>query len=159
MDFCSIACVFLGYNPSHHGYRCVDPTTNCLYIARHVRFNEQCFPFKSSSSTSPTPPSSPPDPYFSSYPSDFISPNFDSSIGPPLSSPTTVTTTTPTSSYPNQPPVPLQTYSRRPKSAPINPQPDSCFSFLHRTKYPTTNYSTTGTTYFSSTAYSSYPAA
>ncbi|GJV35757.1 retrovirus-related pol polyprotein from transposon TNT 1-94 [Tanacetum coccineum] len=35
MDFCSTPCVFLGYSPSHHGYRCLDISTERLYIARH----------------------------------------------------------------------------------------------------------------------------
>lgn len=114
MDFRSIACVFLGYSPSHHGYRCLDPTTSRLYIARHVRFNEQCFPFKlSSPSSSPT--SSPPlDPYVSSYPSVFIptdSPlNITNQTPPPISqnnssSNSTSTPTIPTQS--EQPSVPL----------------------------------------------------
>ena len=50
MDFRSIPCVFLGYSPFHYGYRCLDPATDHLYIARHLRFNEPCFPFKLSSS-------------------------------------------------------------------------------------------------------------
>ncbi|KAJ0615408.1 putative RNA-directed DNA polymerase [Helianthus annuus] len=67
MDFRSLPCIFLGYSSSHHGYQCLDPTTNRLYIARHVWFNEACFPFlqpRASSNPSPSP-----DPYFSSYPS------------------------------------------------------------------------------------------
>ncbi|GJY73672.1 nucleotide-binding alpha-beta plait domain-containing protein [Tanacetum coccineum] len=45
MNFRSTPCVFLGYSPSHHGYHCLDISTECLYIARHVRFNEVQFPF------------------------------------------------------------------------------------------------------------------
>nr|GEU49993.1 hypothetical protein [Tanacetum cinerariifolium] len=45
MDFRSTSCVFLGYNPSHHGHRYLDISTECLYIARHVHFNEAQFPF------------------------------------------------------------------------------------------------------------------
>ncbi|GKC46050.1 tryptophan aminotransferase-related protein 3-like protein [Tanacetum coccineum] len=37
MDFRSTPCVFLGYSPSHHGYRCLDISTERLYIARHWR--------------------------------------------------------------------------------------------------------------------------
>ncbi|GJV38730.1 putative RNA-directed DNA polymerase [Tanacetum coccineum] len=37
MDFHSTPCVFLGYSPSHHGYRCLDISTERLYIAQHVR--------------------------------------------------------------------------------------------------------------------------
>ncbi|GKF06663.1 retrovirus-related pol polyprotein from transposon TNT 1-94 [Tanacetum coccineum] len=35
MDFRSTPCVFLGYITSHHGYRCLDISTEHLYIARH----------------------------------------------------------------------------------------------------------------------------
>jgi len=45
LDFCSSPCVFLGYNNSHLGYRCLDLSSNHLYIARHVRFHENIFSF------------------------------------------------------------------------------------------------------------------
>ncbi|KAM0001405.1 putative RNA-directed DNA polymerase [Helianthus debilis subsp. tardiflorus] len=64
MDFRSTPCVFLGYSPIHHGYRCLDLDTERVYIARHVRFNEHFFPFTPTS----TPPTQP-YPYFSSFPS------------------------------------------------------------------------------------------
>ncbi|KAD5508818.1 hypothetical protein E3N88_16521 [Mikania micrantha] len=66
LDFRSVPCVFLGYSTSHHGYRCLDPTTDRLYVSRHVRFNEHAFLFQNSAPPSqPTPPP----PYFSTYPS------------------------------------------------------------------------------------------
>lgn len=65
MDFHSIPCVFLGYSTSHHGYQCLDPTTDRIYISRHVRFNEYTFPFLQTSTTPTTPSSS--NPYVSSY--------------------------------------------------------------------------------------------
>ena len=34
----SIPCIFLGYSPSHKGFRCLDPTTTRLYITRHAHF-------------------------------------------------------------------------------------------------------------------------
>jgi hypothetical protein len=43
----SKSCLFLGYNKPHLGYKCLDLSTGRLYIARHVIFNEQVFPFKS----------------------------------------------------------------------------------------------------------------
>ncbi|GJW49721.1 putative RNA-directed DNA polymerase [Tanacetum coccineum] len=55
MDFRSTLCVFLGYSPSHHGYRCLDISTERLYIARHVCFNEAPFPFDIPNTTSPLP--------------------------------------------------------------------------------------------------------
>ncbi|GJU85793.1 putative RNA-directed DNA polymerase [Tanacetum coccineum] len=72
MDFRSLPCLFLGYSPAHHGYRCLDLNTNRLYIARHVRFHEQYFPFLHQSSATPT--QSQPDPYFSSFPISCCSP-------------------------------------------------------------------------------------
>ncbi|KAJ0781359.1 putative RNA-directed DNA polymerase [Helianthus annuus] len=66
MDFRSTPCVFLGYSPSHHGYRCFDLATERIYIARYVRFNEHVFPYNppqpSPTPTIPTPVSIFPDP-------------------------------------------------------------------------------------------------
>ena len=38
-------CVFLGYPPLSKRYICLDPTSNKIYIACHVLFNETIFPF------------------------------------------------------------------------------------------------------------------
>lgn len=40
-------CVFLGYSLSQSAYLCLDPSSNCLYVSRHVRIDEQTFPFNS----------------------------------------------------------------------------------------------------------------
>ncbi|GJZ64305.1 putative RNA-directed DNA polymerase [Tanacetum coccineum] len=97
MDFRSTPCVFLGYNPSHHGYRCLDISTERLYIARHVRFNEAQFPFDILKTTSPPPSKT--SPYYSSespyvIPTDHPSP---SSPRSPISSPSSVSHLSPTS--------------------------------------------------------------
>ncbi|KAJ0581064.1 putative RNA-directed DNA polymerase [Helianthus annuus] len=63
MDFRSAPCVFLGYSPDHHGYRCFDPATERVYVARHVRFNEHILPFRA-----PPPPATPPPAYTSIFP-------------------------------------------------------------------------------------------
>lgn len=47
----STTCVFLGYCENTKGYRCLDPTTNRVYISRHVRFLESVFPFASTKSS------------------------------------------------------------------------------------------------------------
>ena len=48
LDFRSSACVFLGYNNSHLGYRCLDLLSNRIYLTRHVQFHENIFPFDKS---------------------------------------------------------------------------------------------------------------
>nr|GFA53242.1 hypothetical protein [Tanacetum cinerariifolium] len=74
MDFCFTPCVFLGYSPSRHGYRCFDISTERLYIARHVRFNEAQFPFDILKTTSPS--HSKTSPYYSSE-SPYVIPTTD----------------------------------------------------------------------------------
>ncbi|KAJ6340305.1 hypothetical protein OIU77_008126 [Salix suchowensis] len=45
LDYRFTPCVFLGYNSSHLGYRCLDLSSDRVYICPHVRFNEHVFPF------------------------------------------------------------------------------------------------------------------
>ncbi|KAM0002129.1 putative RNA-directed DNA polymerase [Helianthus debilis subsp. tardiflorus] len=76
----SLPCLFLGYSSSHKGFRCLDPSTNRIFISRHARFDESSFPFKGTTTslnsqqfllttfcedlpiTSPIPHTSPPSP-------------------------------------------------------------------------------------------------
>ncbi|KAJ0808584.1 putative RNA-directed DNA polymerase [Helianthus annuus] len=112
MEFRSLSCVFLGYSPVHHGYRCLDTTADRIYIARHVRFNELHFPFLQPPSTQHIPTS--PDPYVTSYPSP-----------PMLSDPMNPTTSPGSPTSTNQPTTPpIRTYSRRPKQSSMTTQPD-----------------------------------
>ncbi|GJX54533.1 ribonuclease H-like domain-containing protein [Tanacetum coccineum] len=41
----STPCIFLGYPANHRGYRCLDLASNKIIISRHVRFDEDVFPF------------------------------------------------------------------------------------------------------------------
>jgi len=51
----STACIFLGYNMSHKGFRCLDPSTQRIYITYHARFDELNFSIvRPSSSCDPT---------------------------------------------------------------------------------------------------------
>lgn len=58
MDFRSTPCLFLGYSPLHHGYRCLDLSSERIYIARHVRFDESSFPFYNINTSTSSPISS-----------------------------------------------------------------------------------------------------
>ncbi|GJX88179.1 retrovirus-related pol polyprotein from transposon TNT 1-94, partial [Tanacetum coccineum] len=98
MDFRSTTCVFLGYCPSHHGYRCLDISNERLYIARHVHFNEAQFPFDIPKTTSPPPSKT--SLYYSSE-SPYVIPTTDhpslSSPRSPISSRSSVSHLSPTS--------------------------------------------------------------
>lgn len=56
LELRSKECVFLGYSPSHKGYKCLDPTGR-MFISKDVIFNEYKFPyselFTSGQSSSP----------------------------------------------------------------------------------------------------------
>jgi hypothetical protein len=45
LDVHSSSCVFLGYNSSHLGYRCLDLASHRIYVYRHVCFHEDVFLF------------------------------------------------------------------------------------------------------------------
>lgn len=48
-----MACVFLGYCSTTKAYRCYDPVKHRIYVSRHVKFVESCFPFQALTSCSP----------------------------------------------------------------------------------------------------------
>ena len=49
----TLPCIFVGYNPTHKGYRCLFPQNNRIYIYRHVTFDELCFPCQNLKDSSP----------------------------------------------------------------------------------------------------------
>ncbi|KAJ0522439.1 putative RNA-directed DNA polymerase [Helianthus annuus] len=112
MDLRSTPCIFLGYSTSHHGYRCFDPESDRIYIARHVRFIEHVFPFsKQTSNTSPIPD---PTPYVSAYPTPDLS---------TTTQPTPLPQSSPTLNSPPQPPDSTPPSSNQPTSTPPTPPP------------------------------------
>ena len=52
LDKRSKPCVFIGYSNTHNAYKCLDLTSNRVYISRHVTFIEHQLPL--ASKTSPT---------------------------------------------------------------------------------------------------------
>jgi len=55
MSYRSSPCVFLGYPESFRVYRYMDLHINKIYVCKHVKFDEQVFPFEHN-----TVPQSPP---------------------------------------------------------------------------------------------------
>jgi hypothetical protein len=51
LAFRSQSCVFIGYSKNYLGYKCLHIPSGKVYIARHVVFNEQNFPFSQSVTT------------------------------------------------------------------------------------------------------------
>ena len=50
----STPCIFLGFPSNHRGYKCYDPSSRKIIIARHVIFNELEFPFSKLHTISPS---------------------------------------------------------------------------------------------------------
>ncbi|GJW77100.1 ribonuclease H-like domain-containing protein [Tanacetum coccineum] len=96
----STPCIFLGYPANHRGYRCLDLVSNKIIISRHVRFDEDIFPFGNfTKSTKPT------------Y--DFLL--------PPMQTITNVPTTEPFSEHVDEPHNPIMAHPITPPTSP--PQP------------------------------------
>lgn len=118
MEFRSTPCVFLGYSTSHHGYRCLDTSSDRIYLARHVRFTEHVFPFQPPAKPCPQPNSD--NPYISSYPTHVPFP------ADPIPTPQSEPSIFPSPSEPS-----LHTYHRRPPTD--RPAPSAFESFQQST--------------------------
>jgi hypothetical protein len=67
--------VFLGYSPSHLGYRYLDLASHRIYVSRHVHFHENVFSFANSEQITHTPvPSTQPTHLPPLHPSQFFQP-------------------------------------------------------------------------------------
>jgi hypothetical protein len=55
--FRSAPCVYLGCSPSHSAFRCLDVSSNRVYLARHATFHEHVFPYQTLLQTSQQSPS------------------------------------------------------------------------------------------------------
>jgi Reverse transcriptase (RNA-dependent DNA polymerase) len=131
----SILCVFIGYSSIYKGYKCLDLSTNRVYISRYVIFDESSFPFKVVQSSCSNSNSS-----TTTYPLQILPDDFTS-----MSIPST-TSLPPTPSCQNlpcsqlQPPV-TKVYSRHSGSTPApcstmpsSPQIVSSHQMVTRTK-------------------------
>jgi hypothetical protein len=49
----SIPCIFLGYNVSYNGFRCLYPLTSHIYVTHHAKFDELNFPLIPNSTSQP----------------------------------------------------------------------------------------------------------
>lgn len=147
MDFRSAPCTFLGYSPLHHGYRCLDTSTDRIYIARHVRFNENVFPFK----RPPPPSTTPAATYVSSLPSFIPDPTSTTTIddSPPTTPPASPITTPLAAS----PPITTETTSTKS----FNTSPDATPPPPPRTRPPHLRPNPKRTTPYSPSAYHATP--
>jgi hypothetical protein len=123
----SKTCVFLGYSSVYKGYKCLNLSTNRIYISRHVIFYETTFPFKDQQGSSQSSPSS-----TNTYPLQLLSFNNFSPISSSDDSSTSISlpstpsphcqTLNTSLSLPPKPPI-THVYSKRSKSYPLTVSP------------------------------------
>ncbi|GJU71411.1 ribonuclease H-like domain-containing protein [Tanacetum coccineum] len=98
----STPCIFLGYPANHRGYRCLDLASNKIIISRHVRFDEDVFPFGNVTSSN--------------------KPTYDFLL-PPIQTTTNVPTIEPFVQHMDEPNNPITPHPTTPPTSP--PQPDT----------------------------------
>ena len=89
----STPCVFLGYPTDHRGFRCLDLQSRKIILSRHVTFDENIFPFSTSSQTP-------------------VSPSLEYLPPPPIIRRPSPSPTTPAVSLPSQSNHPMTTRSK-----------------------------------------------
>ncbi|KAI0523042.1 hypothetical protein KFK09_005432 [Dendrobium nobile] len=152
----SAACVFIGYSPTHKGYKCYNLTTGKTHISRHVVFHEQHFPYKHANtdpSTSPVPSNNRiPPPLL--IPASATSPPHVQNPIKPIPQPSAVSTTpspTPHAELPDAlpvPPPPIHSLQPTPASSQTHQmltrsksgihKPKQIFNLLTQTTIPST---------------------
>ncbi|GJY95416.1 ribonuclease H-like domain-containing protein [Tanacetum coccineum] len=98
----STPCIFFGYPTNHRGYRCLDLASNKIIISRHMRFDEDVFPFGNVTSSN--------------------KPTYDFLL-PPIQTTTNVPTTEPFVQHMDEPNNPITPHPTTPPTSP--PQPDT----------------------------------
>lgn len=129
MQYGSTQYIFLGYSSMQRGYKCLNPITNKIIIARPVIFDENVFPFKQINSTQPSPPS--PKPHMEPIsipplliPAHFSIPHHHSTItSPSPDHPISASQHNPSMSLPARSQAPSQVPSQ-----PCSPLPQACTS-------------------------------
>ncbi|GKD27808.1 ribonuclease H-like domain-containing protein [Tanacetum coccineum] len=98
----STPCIFLGYPVNHRGYWCLDLASNKIIILRHVKFDEDVFPFGNVTSSN--------------------KPTYDFLL-PPIQTTTNVLTNEPFVQHMDKPNNPITPHPITPPTSP--PQPDT----------------------------------
>ena len=98
LEFKSKECIFLGYSPSHKGYKCLDPTCR-IFISKDVIFNEHRFPYAELFSSGQSSSSQDTSSNFTSFPS-FVIPSNGSHYTATQSSPVVTASTSPSNGTP-----------------------------------------------------------
>src|SRR5262249_29606650 len=58
-SFRSTTSVYLGQRPLHSAYKCLNPKSGRIYLAKHVKFHPIAFPYSNTNSSLPASPTSP----------------------------------------------------------------------------------------------------
>lgn len=138
LNFHSVSCIFLGYNPSHKGYICQALDSSRTYISRDIIFDEVTFPFYKSLSflsvsSSPSNTSHSTSMSLSCHPPRATSPS-PLHFSHPFSTSPTLNSTPHLDSPTSIPDIPLNPKSSQPSdppSPPLDDPPSCCTHVMH----------------------------